>query len=123
MVRKLTDEQERLCIECNKQPRGKPRLDFLDTHDITMEEVFRYNQSIRDTPNRRKRINKTRAETLRDQGGGCALCGTPQHAQWRTDQTGQVVCGKCSWSLSTWRKLRADGISEADMIAFEQSRR
>lgn len=120
---KLSKEKQTICAEALKIANSDDRWTFLQERDVSGQDLWLYKRDYqtRDTALTRSRRHKTRKQALMRQGNRCGLCSAPITLGpcCCLDKTGKIVCRPCNQALVSWRRARASGISEADMVAFD----
>ena len=120
---KLSEEKQKICVEATKIANSDECWVYLQEHGVSGQDLWLYKQDYapRDTALTRSRALCLRKLALMKQSNQCALCDTGIELGFRCclDKTGKVVCRRCNLLLVSWRRARADGISEELMVKFD----
>ena len=119
----FSKEKQKICAEALKIASGDERWVYLQKHGVSSQDLWFYKRDYapRDAVLTRFCRHKARKLALMKQSNQCALCDTGIELGFRCclDKTGKVVCRRCNLLLVSWRRARADGITEKHMIEFD----
>ena len=120
---KLSEEKQKICVEATKIANSDECWAYLQEQGVSGQDLWLYKRDYHKYDNNlsRSRVLHLRKLALIKQNNRCALCDTGIELGFRCclDKTGKVVCRRCNLLLVSWRRARADGITEESMIEFD----